>query len=67
MIEGGNLFDGIPADSRAMQDAIASPRLRDQLADGRMIDRLRRLDEIAWRPVMIAKHDDRHACFFGVG
>ncbi|MEA3186494.1 MAG: L-glyceraldehyde 3-phosphate reductase [Chthoniobacter sp.] len=40
-------LDGIPADSRAMQDAIASPRLQTQLADGTMIQRLRRLNEMA--------------------
>lgn len=40
-------LDGIPADSRAMQDAIASPRLRAQLADGSIQQRLRELHEIA--------------------
>ncbi len=40
-------LNGIPEDSRAMQDAIASPRLNKLIADGSMVHRLRQLDEIA--------------------
>jgi len=40
-------LDGIPADSRAAQDAIASPRLRAQLESGEMTAKLRALNEIA--------------------
>jgi L-glyceraldehyde 3-phosphate reductase len=40
-------LDGIPADSRAAQDAIASPRLRAQLESGEMVGKLRALNDIA--------------------
>jgi L-glyceraldehyde 3-phosphate reductase len=40
-------LNGIPKDSRAMQDAIASPRLRQQLESGEMVTKLRALNEIA--------------------
>jgi L-glyceraldehyde 3-phosphate reductase len=42
-------LDGIPADSRAMQDAIAAPRLRQQIEEGSILTRLRTLDAIAQR------------------
>jgi L-glyceraldehyde 3-phosphate reductase len=40
-------LNGIPPDSRAMQDAIASPRLRHQLESGEIVKKLRGLNEIA--------------------
>ncbi len=40
-------LNGIPPDSRAMQDAIASPRLRHQLESGEIVKKLRALNEIA--------------------
>jgi L-glyceraldehyde 3-phosphate reductase len=40
-------LNGIPADSRAAQDAIASPRLRTQLESGEMVGKLRSLNELA--------------------
>ncbi|MGC3990138.1 MAG: aldo/keto reductase [Chthoniobacteraceae bacterium] len=40
-------LNGIPADSRAAQDAIASPRLRAQLESGEMAGKLRALNDLA--------------------